>query len=78
LQNTISDQLAALTSLSARDNVHLTSAGYRDFVEGIFREAQNFGVLKTMGRHFLYGKQLAKTADWHGFFLGFSELAVHV
>ncbi len=52
-QNTISEQLAALKPREAKDNVHLTTTGNKALAEGIFREAQNFGVTRSKGKHSL-------------------------
>jgi hypothetical protein len=35
--------------------------------EGIFREAQNFGLPRMKGKHSVSGKLLVKTAEWHDF-----------
>ncbi len=52
-QSTVAEQLAlaALRPFVAKDNVHLTSEGYWALAEGIFREAQNFGVSRMKGKH---------------------------
>ncbi len=52
-QSTVAEQLAALRSIVAKDNVHLTSAGYRALAEGLFREGQNFRVSRMKGKHSL-------------------------
>jgi hypothetical protein len=66
-KNTVTEQLAALKPLVARDNVHLTAAGYKALAEVIFREAQNFGVTRSKGKHSLSGMQMVRAAEWHGF-----------
>jgi hypothetical protein len=66
-QSTVAEQLAALRSIVAKDNVHLTSAGYMALAEGIFREAQNVGVSRMKSKHSLSGKQLVRAAEWHAF-----------
>ena len=66
-KSTVAEQLTALKPLVARDNVHLTAAGYKALAEGIFREAQNFGVTRSKGKHSLSGMQMVRAAEWHGF-----------
>jgi hypothetical protein len=66
-KSTISEQLASLRPLVARDNVHLTAIGYKALAEGIYREAQNFGISRSKGKHSLSGMQMVKAAEWHGF-----------
>ncbi len=51
----------------AKDNVHLTTSGYKALAEGIFREALNFGIVRSKGKHSLSGLQMVKGAEWHGF-----------
>ncbi len=52
-KSTVSEQLAALRPLVAKDNVHLTAAGCKAVADGIFREAQNFGVTRSKGKEAL-------------------------
>jgi len=66
-KSTVSEQLAALRPLVARDNVHLTALGYKALAEGIYREVKNFEVPKSKGKHSSSGLQLVKAAEWHGF-----------
>ncbi len=66
-KSTVSEQLAALRPLVARDNVHLTALGYKALAEGIYREVKNFEVPKSKGKHSISGLQLVKAAEWHGF-----------
>jgi hypothetical protein len=66
-KSTVSEQLAALRPLVARDNVHLTALGYKALAEGIYREVKNFEVPKSKGKHSSTGLQLVKAAEWHGF-----------
>ncbi len=54
-------------TMDTLDNVHLTAAGYKALAEGIFREAQNFGVTRSKGKHSLSGMQMVRAAEWHGF-----------
>jgi hypothetical protein len=56
-----------LRPLVAKDNVHLTAAGYKAMADGIFREAQNFGVTRSKGKHSLSRMQMVRVAEWHGF-----------
>jgi hypothetical protein len=65
-KNTVASQLEVLKSITAKDNVHLTSSGYR-FAEGILREAAYFDMPKCKGKHSLTGKQPIHSAEWHGF-----------
>ncbi len=66
-KSTVAEQLTALRPLVAKDNVHLTAPGYKALAEGIFREALNFGIVRTKGKHSLSGMQMVKVAEWHGF-----------
>jgi hypothetical protein len=66
-KSTVSEQMDALRPLAARDNVHLTATGYKALAEGIYKEAQNFGISKSKGKHSLSGMQMVKAAEWHGF-----------
>ncbi len=66
-KSTVSEQLAALRPLVARDNVHLTSLGYKALAEGIYRDVKSFEVPKSKGKHSITGHQLIKAAEWHGF-----------
>ncbi len=66
-KSTVAEQLTALKSLVDRDNVHLTAQGYKALAEGIFREALNFGVTRSKGKHSLFGLQMVRVAEWHGF-----------
>jgi hypothetical protein len=66
-KSTVSEQLAALRPLVAKDNGHLTAAGCKALADGIFREAQNFGVTRSKGKHSLMGMQTVRAAEWHGF-----------
>jgi hypothetical protein len=63
----VASQLEVLKSITAKDNVHLTSSGYRSLAEGILREAANFDMPKRKGKHSLTGKQQIHLAEWHGF-----------
>ncbi len=66
-KSTVAEQLMALRPLVAKDNVHLTTSGYKALAEGIFREAPNFGIVRSKGKHSLSGLQMVKGAEWHGF-----------
>ncbi len=66
-KNTVASQLELLKSITAKDNVHLTSLGYHSLAEGILREAANFDMPKRKGKHSLTGKQQIHSAEWHGF-----------
>jgi hypothetical protein len=65
--STVSEQLAALKPLVESDNVHLTATGYKALAESIYREAQNFGVSRSKGKHSRLGMQMVNAAEWHGF-----------
>jgi hypothetical protein len=66
-KSTVAEQLTSLKSLVARDNVHLTAQGYKALAEGIYREALNFGITRSKGKHSLSGLQMVRVAEWHGF-----------
>ena len=66
-KSTVAEQLAALRPLVAKDNVHLTTSGYKALAEAIFKEALNFGIVRSKGKHSLSGLQMVKGAEWHGF-----------
>ncbi len=66
-KSTVAEQLTALKPLVARDNVHLTAQGYKALAEGIFREALNFRVTSSKGKHSLSGMQMVRAAEWHRF-----------
>jgi len=66
-KSTVAEQLAALRPLVAKDNVHLTTSGYKALAEAIFKEALNFGIVRSKGKHSLSGLQMVKAAEWHGF-----------
>ncbi len=62
-KSTVTEQLATLKPLVARDTVHLTATGFKALAEGIFREAQNFGVNRLKGKHSLSGMQMVRAAE---------------
>jgi hypothetical protein len=66
-KSTVAEQLAALRPLVAKDNVHLTTSGYKALAEAIFKEALNFGIVRSKGKHSLSGLQMVTGAEWHGF-----------
>jgi hypothetical protein len=52
-KSTVAEQLAALRPLVAKDNVHFTTSGYKALAEAIFKEALNFGIGPSKGKHSL-------------------------
>jgi hypothetical protein len=58
------EQLAALKSITSRDNVHLTEAGYRALAEGLLQEAISLRTPREKGKETVSRQQ---TVTWNGF-----------
>jgi len=70
--NTTTEQLAPLKLITARDNVHLTSDGYKSLAYGIMKEVQHFFDTKHKGtKH-----PNTKTTTWHNF-VSYSSIGKH-
>jgi len=60
----VADQVSELRKVTARDNVHLTPAGYKALALGVYKEAALFSAPKVkVSKHDMDGA----TQDWHGF-----------
>ena len=63
-KSTVAEQTPELRKVTARDNVHLTPAGYKALALGIFKEAALFSVPKVkVSKH----ESAGAPQDWHGF-----------
>jgi len=63
-KNTLSEQVSELRKVTARDNVHLTAAGYKALALGVYKEASSFTAPKVkVSKHDSPGA----TQERHGF-----------
>jgi len=63
-KNTVAEQVSELHKVTARDNMHLTPAGYNALALGVYKEAALFPAPKVkVSKHDTVGA----TQDWHGF-----------
>jgi len=63
-KTTLSEQVSELRKVTARDNVHLTPAGYKALALGVYKEASSFTAPKVkVSKH----ESPGATQEWHGF-----------
>ena len=66
-KNTIDEQISAMHSITSKDNVHLTEAGYAALAQGLVREAHNCMQAKQKGKGSIAGNARMSTREWRGF-----------